>query len=301
MAERGSYRPIHTVLIDESGYQQLSPPAKLVFLTLKIQLGPSGIGVVRAATHTLADQTGYSAEEVEQVLEELVAVERIRIERNVVEIVGGLDNEPSIAVSNSNHRKAIVRHLDGLPNLLIVTRFKELHPNWFSPITSVGQEAILEPPGMALNTHRRWDPNPITITRNEKGDRTNEKRLTETGSTSEALSSPSRNANRTVTYAARADRKAHRSPPFEALRGEALIIVGNLRSKRQFIPAPAGGGYRIPKAEVEALSPAARRAVAAVGGADCIASVDDQRLPIVFGQFATAYASARTAEAMVCR
>lgn len=299
MAERGNYRPIHSVLIDEPEYQHLTAAAKLVFLTLKIQLGPSGICVVRAATHTLADQTGYSAEEVAQVLEELVASERIRIERNVVEIVGGLDDEPSMAVSNRNHRKAIVRHLDGLPNLSIVRRFKELHANWFLPITSVGQEAILDPPSMALSTHGRWDPNPIAITDNEERDRTNEKRSTETGSTSEAVSSSSRNANHTVTYVTRADRKAYRSPAFEALRGEALIIAGDLRSKRKFLPAPAGGGYRIPKADVEALSPAARRALAAVGGADCIASVDDERLPIVFGQFATAYASARTADASV--
>lgn len=161
VSERGEYRSIRTVLIDGPDYQALSPEAKLVFLTLKLQLGPSGIGVLNGARYALADQTGYMPEVVGAALAELQESTWIRSERNVFEIVGGIDHEPSIQPTNINHRKSIVSHMAGLPNLPLVAAFRSSHPEWI---------------GMASDTHADaiGDAMPITETDTEDGRRKTE-------------------------------------------------------------------------------------------------------------------------------
>ena len=39
------FRTLHRSLVDDVDFQALSPGAKLLFFLLKLQLGPSGIGV----------------------------------------------------------------------------------------------------------------------------------------------------------------------------------------------------------------------------------------------------------------
>lgn len=159
MSDRGEYRSIRTVLIDGPDYQSLTPECRLVFITLKLQLGPTGLGVINAAKHTLADQTGYSPEVVASALETLQRHDWIRSERNVFEVVGGLNHEPSISSENPNHRKSVRNYVAGLPNLRIVMDFKDAHWQWFdipAPIPSP--------------THSDTIPQPIGITDTETED-----------------------------------------------------------------------------------------------------------------------------------
>jgi hypothetical protein len=152
-SDRGEYRAIRTVLIDGPDYQELSPEARLTFLTLKLQLGPTGLGVINAAKHSLSDQTGYPAESVAKAMLELRAAGWLRWERNVFEIVGGLDHEPSIFPDNTNHRKSVASHLDGLPNLDIVRAFRTAHPVWFpSGIPSASDQDTMPIPSRLPNT-----------------------------------------------------------------------------------------------------------------------------------------------------
>lgn len=119
---RGSYRAIHTVLLDGPDYQALTPHAKLVFLTLKLNLGPTGIDVLYPAV--VEAQTGLSADQVALAMDMLEHTGWIRRERNLVWIVEGLRYEPSRALSNQNHRTEIAAHLASLPRLAIIDAFR---------------------------------------------------------------------------------------------------------------------------------------------------------------------------------
>jgi hypothetical protein len=127
MSSRGEYRAIHTVLIDGADYQALSPAAKLVLLTLKLQLGPSGIDVLYPAV--LEEQTGLSHDQVMLALTTLEHTGWIQRERNVVWIVEGLKHDPHFNTKLPNHRKGLAGHIAGLPRLRIVARFIAAYPN----------------------------------------------------------------------------------------------------------------------------------------------------------------------------
>jgi hypothetical protein len=122
--ERGNYRSIYCALVDGPDFQAFSPGAKLVFYTLKMTLGPSGIDVVPALVATLVERTGADTGRIEKALAELDAAGWVKRERNVVWIVEGLENEPSLRLSNQNHRAKIASHVNGLPRLAIVEAFR---------------------------------------------------------------------------------------------------------------------------------------------------------------------------------
>jgi hypothetical protein len=158
--ERGEYRSIRTVIVDGPDFRKLTPAAKLVWYTLKLQLGPSGIGVINALDYVLMEQTGLTLEMVRAGLAELNLTaprnhgtqQWIRREANVVEIVDGLKHEPSISMANVNHRKAIANHLAGLPNVDLVRAFRKRY---------------LEPP----SDHAPCHNDPMPDTENSAGDR----------------------------------------------------------------------------------------------------------------------------------
>ena len=118
---KGEYRSIHTSLLHDLGYQQLSVPAKLVFYTLKLQLGPSGIDTFYTAV--LPEQTGLSTDEAEAAVAELEVGSWIVREQNVLWLRNGLKYDPKLSLNNKNHRKAIEEHLSSLPPLQIVSNF----------------------------------------------------------------------------------------------------------------------------------------------------------------------------------
>lgn len=121
MSARGEYRGIHTVLIDGPDYQALSPAARLVLLTLKLNLGGSGIDVFYP--QALEAQTGHPASVIERAVVELERAGWVQRERNVWWVVNGLKYEPSRSLANDNHKTEIRKHANGLPRLPIVARF----------------------------------------------------------------------------------------------------------------------------------------------------------------------------------
>jgi hypothetical protein len=121
---RGHYRSIHTVIVDGPDFQALSPGAKLVWYTLKMTLGPSGIEVVPALVGTLMERTGLEANLVEKGLAQLESARWVQRERNVVWMVDGLKHDPHLTLTNANHRSQIAGHLNGLPRLAIIDAFR---------------------------------------------------------------------------------------------------------------------------------------------------------------------------------
>jgi hypothetical protein len=124
MSERGAFRSIHTVIVDGPDFQALSPGAKLVWYTLKMTLGPSGIDVVPALVATLVERTGADEGQIKKALAQLEANGWVRVERNVVWMIEALRHEPAFSLTNQGHRAKIRAHLSGLPHLAILDAFR---------------------------------------------------------------------------------------------------------------------------------------------------------------------------------
>jgi hypothetical protein len=133
MGERGEYRAIRRVLLDGPDFQRLSERARFVFLALKLNIGPTGIEVhyPAALAFQVAEQTGVPPGAVMAALDELRAGNWLRLEANVIWIIGQLDNDPHMTAQDGKHRKSVCRHIAGLPRLAIVREFIEAHPSWF--------------------------------------------------------------------------------------------------------------------------------------------------------------------------
>jgi hypothetical protein len=271
MMPRGAYRSIYEVMLDEPDYQALTASAKLVFLTLKLRLGVSGIDVLNAASHVVAQLTGYTADVVEESFHELKTAERIRFEGNVFEIVGGLDGEPNFKLANLNHRKSIQGHVNSLPEVPIVAEFRTSHSAWFATADADRTDGDPATSEIPFDTDGQGHPDAIPITRKERGE-------------------PRKEINPQKVEAEGKNR--NRQTPFEVLRGNGLMVFGMLYSKRQAQRTPTGTRYVIPEAELAALTSAAKRALVAIGGASALASTEGERYSIASGQFATAYAAA---------
>lgn len=162
MSDRGEFRAIYTVLIDGPDFQAFAPAAKLVFYTLKLSLGATGIGVIRALVPTLVEQTGHDAATISAALAELEDADWIRREHNVVWIVRGLEFEPGLGVDNVNHRKSIRRHIESLPTVGLVETFRSHYAQWF-------EESETHSDGIGKGSE--GDQEPTAIRRKEKGER----------------------------------------------------------------------------------------------------------------------------------
>jgi hypothetical protein len=125
VTDRGKHQSIHTALIDDPQFQKLTPEAKLCFYTLKLMLGAAGIDVVRAHQLAIAEVTGLGIEAVRTALRDLDNAGFLMIEENVLWLRNGLRFNPALNLDNSNHRKSIKTHLEGLPALAIVNLFAE--------------------------------------------------------------------------------------------------------------------------------------------------------------------------------
>lgn len=119
---RGSYRSIYAVLLDSPEYRGLSANARLLLLTVKISLGPSGIGVL--FEDQLRERSGLQAAAVAKARQELVAADFLRVEAGVYWLRNGLRFEPTMSLANPKHRKGIATYLEGLPRLSIVREFR---------------------------------------------------------------------------------------------------------------------------------------------------------------------------------
>jgi len=132
MSDRGEYRSVRVVIVDGPDFKQTNPDTKLVWLYIKFQLGPVGLGVFNAAQHVLAEQTGLTPRRVGQALKELDASPQFfRREGNLFWIVGGLKNDPSMRCTNKNHVQSVREIVNALPRLALIDEFKGAHPEWF--------------------------------------------------------------------------------------------------------------------------------------------------------------------------
>lgn len=131
VAHRGAYRAVASVLVDGPDWNGLTPEARLVFLTTKVAIGPSGIELIPAAMEAMRDRTGLPLGRVKDAVVELDAAGWMRVQGNVVWIVKGLAFEPSLIHANPKHRTAIRHHVQGLPRLEIVRQFVEMYREWF--------------------------------------------------------------------------------------------------------------------------------------------------------------------------
>jgi hypothetical protein len=119
--ERGEFRAVHQALIDSPEWEELSPEARLTLFVVKLRLGSLGIRVLY--TDAVAHGTGHDADAVAATLDELRRGNWLTWERNVYWLRNGLRFEPSLSLSNENHRLSISRQLLSLPKLPIVNAF----------------------------------------------------------------------------------------------------------------------------------------------------------------------------------
>lgn len=129
--ERGESRAIYTAVVHDPDFLALSRTAKLLFYTLKMELGASGIDVMYPGQ--LADLTGIEYPEIQPTLDELEQGEWIRRDQNVVWLRNGLRYDPYLSTTNRRHVQAIVGHLSGLPRVGLVEEFCSyygLDPSW---------------------------------------------------------------------------------------------------------------------------------------------------------------------------
>lgn len=130
MSDRGEYRGIHTVLLDGPNYQQLKSPARLMLLTLKLKLGPSGIAVIPAMLPALSELTGMTVLAVTDALGQLEQAGWLKTQGNIAWVINGLKYEPSISSKNANHRMSVMSYLASLPHLEIVDEFRRYYADW---------------------------------------------------------------------------------------------------------------------------------------------------------------------------
>lgn len=125
--DRGRYGGVFAAILDDPDYLALSPPARLCLQTMKVSFRPAGIEILLPAV--LAEQTGYTEDQVRAALDELAETDWIRTapmprsQRLVVWIRNGLKHEPFMKLTNKKHREGVEKHLRGLPRLAIVNEF----------------------------------------------------------------------------------------------------------------------------------------------------------------------------------
>lgn len=146
MAGRGVHRGVYSSLLDHPEFQALSPPARHVFLTLRIskQAGPAAIFI--CYREVVAQQTGLKVREVERALYELEKQNWLRLEGRIVWIVNGLRHDPTMRLANPKHRIAVLRALEELPSTEIVTSYcKYYNLEWLSDRLSIGYPKLDSP------------------------------------------------------------------------------------------------------------------------------------------------------------
>jgi len=126
MSDRGVYRGIYAVLLDTGDFQSLPERARHLLITLKLTRlnNLASIYVLdEGGILTISKQTGIGVKAIHGLLKVLQDTHWIAIEYPLVWVVNGLRYEPSISLSNENHRKAVHNVLKNLPKLPIVHKF----------------------------------------------------------------------------------------------------------------------------------------------------------------------------------
>ena len=123
MGQRGVYRGVFSVLLDDPDFQVLSAPARHTFLTLRLcaQAGPACI--FRFYSAVLCAQTGYSVKAIERALKELEKGTWLLREGPVIWLRNALRYDPYLRLSDTKHMKAVEKWISGLPRVGLVLSF----------------------------------------------------------------------------------------------------------------------------------------------------------------------------------
>jgi hypothetical protein len=127
MAEqRGTYRSIYGVLLDDPDYQALPEKAQHLFLVLKVTR-LSNLAAIFVCDEggflTLKQQSGIPVPTIKKLLVVLEKAGWVYYEAPILWLKNGLKYEPSISLNNKNHIKAVESVLRGLPKRQIVLKF----------------------------------------------------------------------------------------------------------------------------------------------------------------------------------
>lgn len=133
---RGEYRPFFEALFTGKDFQALSPDAKLAFMFVKGLSGAAGIRVWPAFVEQLAEMTGMATVRTKRAVTELAEAGWLELEASVVWVVRGLSFEPQMVPTNEKHRTWLNEHLDSLPRVALLARFRDRNSEWFAPLAS---------------------------------------------------------------------------------------------------------------------------------------------------------------------
>ena len=135
--KRGEYAAVHTALLDDPDFQRLSPEAKLLWYSLRLMLGASGIALVRGWKTVLPEVTGIDS--VNGHLEELTSGGWLNQQQNVLWLRNVLRFNPNLNLSHDKHLTGVSKHIAGLPKLAIVNAFAEYY-DLEEPFPGLGTE-----------------------------------------------------------------------------------------------------------------------------------------------------------------
>lgn len=138
--ELGESRGIYVKATVDDDFLALSVPGKLLWYTLKMHLGASGIGVMMQGT--LSDLTGIPHGDIEGTLQELEGRRWIKRERSVIWLRNGLRFDPYMTTENEVHVTAIRRHLAGLPKLPIINDFRDYYELGAETVNGTVRETV---------------------------------------------------------------------------------------------------------------------------------------------------------------
>jgi len=120
-SDRGSYRSIYTVLLDDPDYQSLSPEARHLLLALRI--GGNQPGIFRVYWSVYSERTGYGEKIIEKAKEELIEKGYIETDNVLVWIRNALKNDPGFSFKDEKKVKGIKNILLGLPKTTLIDKF----------------------------------------------------------------------------------------------------------------------------------------------------------------------------------
>jgi hypothetical protein len=122
---RGEYAAIHTAILDDPAFQDLSASARLLWYSLRLLLGASGIDILRGWQAVLPEVTGL--EDPAGAMQELESGGWLLRQHSIFWLRNALRFNPSLNLSNLKHKKGLTKHLEGLPKCEIVNAFADYY------------------------------------------------------------------------------------------------------------------------------------------------------------------------------
>ena len=124
--DRGNYRSIYSVMLDDPDFQALPADARYLFLILKISRLNNSAGIFildDGGFVTLEKQSGMSLKRIKKAFRYLSDTHSIAFRYPIVWLKNSLKYEPGITLSNEKHKKGIENILKSLPKNEIVLKF----------------------------------------------------------------------------------------------------------------------------------------------------------------------------------